>query len=450
MTRTFVLAYPAYLAGMRSLPFLLAGLAFTVPALAFADDIRTGAAAYGDWRTDAPGVVRRITQADLPPPYATAAAATPSSLVQRPAGAMPRVPPGFSVALWASGLRGPRAIRVAPDGSAFVAESESGRLLRFTPDGHHAVFADDLDQPYGIAFWPPSAPRYVYVGVSGHVLRYPWTPGQAAPSGPPETIVEDLPTGGHWTRDLAVAPDGSRLFLAVGSGSNVAMLKGEPPGGIAAWQSAHGLGAGWDRETGRAAVLQFDPGGHAVRPYAQGVRNCSGLAIQPGSGAVWCATNERDELGDNLPPDYVTHVGEGKFYGWPWYYIGDHPDPRLAGARPDLAGQVTVPDVLLQPHSAPLGIAFYTGSLFPAEYRGDAFVTLHGSWNRAKRTGYKVVRLKLHNGVADGSYQDFLTGFVLSDNAVWGRPVGIAVAADGALLVTEDAGGTIWRIAPAQ
>jgi glucose/arabinose dehydrogenase len=189
-----------------------------------------------------------------------------------------------------------------------------------------------------------------------------------------------------------------------------------------------------------------------MRRFATGLRNCVALAVQPRGGALWCATNESDGLGDDLPPDYATRVGEGKFYGWPWYYIGDHQDPRHKGERPDLAGKVTIPDVLLQPHSAPLGIAFYDApgiavSGFPDSYRGDAFVALHGSWNRSKRTGYKIVRLLLKDGVPSGTYEDFLTGFVTDDDTVWGRPVGIAVARDGALLVSEDGNGTIWRIA---
>ncbi len=177
--------------------------------------------------------------------------------------------------------------------------------------------------------------------------------------------------------------------------------------------------------------------------FAAGLRNCAGLAVDPASGEPWCAVNERDGLGDNLPPDHVTRVQEGHFYGWPWYYIGDHEDPRHKGERPDLAGKVTVPDVLIQPHSAPLGIAFYEGTMFPAEYRGNAFVTLHGSWNRHQRTGYKVVRIV----PGSGAYEDFLTGFVTEDGGVWGRPVGVAVAKDGSLLVSEDGNGTIWRIA---
>jgi glucose/arabinose dehydrogenase len=209
---------------------------------------------------------------------------------------------------------------------------------------------------------------------------------------------------------------------------------------------AEGDGATAAERQDRADVLAFDPEGRGQKVFAAGLRNCVAETIAPAGDALWCVVNERDGLGDNLPPDYVTPVREGGFYGWPWYYIGDHPDPRLGGARPDLAARVTVPDVLIQPHSAPLGIAFYAGTQFPAAYRGDAFVTLHGSWNRAMRTGYKVVRLRFANGRPTGAYEDFLTGFVVSDQAVWGRPVGVAVAHDGSLLVSEDGNGTIWRV----
>jgi glucose/arabinose dehydrogenase len=193
-------------------------------------------------------------------------------------------------------------------------------------------------------------------------------------------------------------------------------------------------------------VLAFDPDGKNQKLFATGIRNCVGLAIQPGSGTPWCSTNERDGRGDNLVPDYVTRVREGAFYGWPWYYIGANEDPAHAGARPDLKDKVTTPDVLLQAHSASLGLTFYTGSSFPAEYRGDAFAAEHGSWNRAKRTGYKVIRIRLKDGVPTGEYEDFVTGFVIGDNEVWGRPVGVTVARDGALLVSEDGNGTIWRV----
>ena len=200
-------------------------------------------------------------------------------------------------------------------------------------------------------------------------------------------------------------------------------------------------------EEWRADVLAFDADGSHRRIFASGLRNCTAEAIAPATGALWCVVNERDGLGDDLPPDFATSVREGAFYGWPWYYIGNHEDPRLKGQHPDLEGRVTIPDVLIQPHSAPLGITFYDGAQFPQDYRGDAFVTLRGSWNRARRTGYKVIRLRFANGRPTGEYEDFLTGFVVSDQAVWGRPVGIAVAHDGALLVSEDGNGTIWRIA---
>jgi glucose/arabinose dehydrogenase len=203
-------------------------------------------------------------------------------------------------------------------------------------------------------------------------------------------------------------------------------------------------GVGLDTERERAAVLSFTPDGRDRKVYASGLRNCSAEAIQPRTGTLWCAVNERDGLGDDLPPDFATSVQNGGFYGWPWFYTGAHPDPRHQGTA---ARTVIVPDVLIQPHSAPLGLAFYDHAAFPAEYRGDAFVALHGSWNRSTRTGYKVIRLRFINGRPTGEYEDFLTGFVRSDRAVWGRPVGLTVTADGALLVSEDGNGTIWRIA---
>ncbi|MBV8399474.1 MAG: PQQ-dependent sugar dehydrogenase, partial [Acetobacteraceae bacterium] len=248
----------------------------------------------------------------------------------------------------------------------------------------------------------------------------------------------------HWTRDLAFSADGKQLFVSVGSVSNLGSgMSGRPPPG---WAEAEPPGAAWGPEQDRADVLSFSPEGRDKRIFAAGLRNCSGLTVQPGTGALWCAVNERDGLGDNLPPDYATTVRDGAFYGWPWFYIGAHEDPRLKGSHSELAGRITVPDVLIQPHSAPLGITFYLGAQFPPEYRGDAFVALHGSWNRSQRTGYKVIRLLFRDGRPTGEYEDFLTGFVASESSVWGRPVDVAVMKDGSLLVSEDANGTIWRV----
>jgi glucose/arabinose dehydrogenase len=407
---------------------------------------------FGDWRVDAPGVRHLITPDALPAPYSSSSQSNSPSVERRPAGAAPRVPAGFRAEVWAHGLQMPRVMRIAPNGDVFLAESGAGqiRVVHMGADGRagaSSVFAGDLNLPFGIAFWPPADPKFVYVAATDRIVRYPYQSGDTVARGPAETVVGTLPEGGHWTRDLAVAPDGARIFVSVGSESNVATsMPARPPGDVADWDRAHGLGAAWGEEQGRADVLQFAPLAPALQVFATGLRNCSGLAVQPGTGALWCATNERDGLGDNLPPDYATHVAQGGFYGWPWYYIGAHEEPRLRGRRPDLAGHVTVPDVLIQPHSAPLGIAFYDGKMFPPEYRGDAFVTLHGSWNRGVRTGYKVIRLRMENGHATGGYEDFLTGFVGSDSAVWARPVGVAVAKDGSLLVSEDGNGTIWRI----
>ncbi len=441
---------------------LCAALLLGAGAAAAQAPVLTGGAAFGDWRGDAPGVQRRITQADLPAPYATRSAGNGPSVDDAPPGVLPNVPPGFTVTRFADGLENPRLIRVAPNGDIFVAETAAGRVrvLR-AADGastpaRSEVFASGLNGPFGIAFYPPGAePRFVYVATVNTVIRYAYSPGDLRAAARPEMVVAELSpgTGGHSTRDVQFTPDGRRMLVSVGSNSNVAQgLAQRSAGQITAWEAEHGLGAAWGGEAARADVLSFDPQGGDRRTFATGIRNCVGLAVQPATGDVWCSTNERDGLGDNLPPDYVTRVRQGAFYGWPWYYIGGHEDPRHAGERPDLAGRVTAPDVLLQPHSAPLEMAFYPAGMtgpaaFPARYAGDAFVAMHGSWNRAKRTGYKVVRIRLRDGVPGGEYEDFLTGFVRPDDNVWGRPVGVAVAHDGALLVTEDGNGTIWRVA---
>jgi glucose/arabinose dehydrogenase len=435
----------------RCLPFLLP-LLLVSPAIA--DAPLTGATAYGDWHSDAPGVVRHITADAMPPPNATLSAHRAPAVVTRPAGAMLRVPPGFEVEPFAAGLERPRLLRVAPNGDVFVAESDAGRvrILRTLPGAaaksQSYLFAEGLSYPFGIAFWPPGPdPRFVYVAGTDQVVRFPYRPGDLRARAKPQIVVPHLPVGGHPTRDLVFSPDGRSMFVSVGSESNIPTdLPPRDAVAARAWDAAHGLGAAWGSEQDRADVLAFDPDGGNRRIFAAGLRNCTAEAIQPPGGSLWCVVNERDGLGDDLPPDYATSVRQGAFYGWPWYYTGGHEDPRLKGLRPDLTGHVTVPDVLIQPHSAPLGIAFYEGNQFPPEYRGDAFVTLHGSWNRARRTGYKVIRLRFAGGRPTGEYEDFLTGFVASDQAVWGRPVGLAVAQDGALLVSEDGNGTIWRI----
>ncbi len=415
---------------------------------------------FGDWSHDRPGLRHKISIADLPPPYETPSAGNPPRVVKRPAGASPIAPDGFAVTLFAEGLDAPRAIKTAPNGDLFVAETSGGRIriLRPGEDGKlakNAVYASGLSEPFGIAFYPQGPePKWVYVAENNRVIRFPYRTGDLSAKQAPEIIVPELSPshGGHTTRDVVFSKDGARMFVSVGSATNDAQgLPVKTPQEIEAWQAQKGLGAAWGFEENRADVLVFTPEGKEGRIFATGIRNCVGLAVEPETSAVYCSTNERDGLGDNLPPDYVTRVREGQFYGWPWWYMGNREDPRWKDARPDLAGKVADPDVLLQPHSAPLAMTFYNGTAFPAEYRGSAFVAFHGSWNRSARTGYKAVRILMRDHAPTGEYEDFLTGFVTDDNRVWGRPVGVAQGKDGALFVSEDASGTVWRVAfPAQ
>ncbi|PYX39499.1 MAG: sorbosone dehydrogenase [Acidobacteria bacterium] len=392
---------------------------------------------FTDFRFEEPGKMHKITIQDLPAPYATHSANNGPDLVKRPANAWPKAPAGFLVQQYATGLDEPRELRIAPNGDIFVAESSSGTIKVFrgiTAEGkpqQSESFAGGLNHPYGMAFYPPGDnPQWVYIGDEDAIVRFPYRSGNLKATGPVQHIA-DLPRAeGHWTRDLQFTADGKKLFVAVGSASNVSDPDTTP------------------EEKNRADILEFNPDGSGMRVYASGIRNAGGgLAIDPQTGQLWCSVNERDGLGDNLVPDYITHVQDGGFYGWPWWYIGAHQDPRHAGKHPELKDKVLVPDVLLQPHNASLELTFYHGTQFPAEYKGDIFASEHGSWNKSVRAGYEVIRVPRHQTArASGEYEDFLTGFVVDNGHVWGRPVGIAVATDGSLLVSDDGSNTIWRV----
>jgi glucose/arabinose dehydrogenase len=415
----------------------------------------------GAWTDDKPGDVHHITVDQLVAPFASESAGNGPKLAKRPDGVLPAVPKGFKVSALAETGKARYALR-APNGDIILADSGKGevRILRLGSDGgkvaSSSVFATGLSRPYGLALWPAANPTYLYVANANSVVRFPYATGDLKAKGKDETIVDKLVDGmgNHITRTLAFSQDGKTLFVSVGSATNVAQgIGNKPPQPLAQWESEHGMGAAWGEETDRATVLAFDPDGKHRRNYANGLRNCVGMFVHPDTGDLYCSVNERDELGDNLPPDYVTRVKRGGFYGWPWYYLGAHEDPRLKGIRPDLKGKVTTPDTLIQAHSAPLGMVVYQAPAgakhaFPKEYEGDIFLALHGSWNRGIRTGYKVIRVMMKNGVPTGQYQDFMTGMVLSDRDVWGRPAAVTVAQDGALLVVDDAGGVVWRVTP--
>ena len=390
-------------------------------------------APFTDYRYEKPGTIRHITLQDLPEPYATESATAGPKVVARPADAWPKAPEGFKVKLYATGLTNPRIIRIAPNGDFFLAETSAGDIKAFrgiTADGKPEkvqVFATGLNIPFGIAFYPLGPdPKWVYVANMDSVVRFPYHNGDMTSSGPPQHLF-DLPSEGHHrSRDVQFSADGTKMFVSVGSHENVS----DAP-----------------EEENRADILEYNPDGSGMRVYASGIRNAVGIAINPKTGELWCSVNERDGLGNDLVPDYITHVQEGGFYGWPWWYMGGHQDPRFPGKHPELKDKVITPDVILQPHNASLQMTFYEGKQFPAEYRGDIFASEHGSWNRFPRAGYEVIRVPLHQtGHATGEYEDFLTGFVVDDDSVWGRPVGVAAAPDGSLLVSDDGSGSIWRV----
>jgi glucose/arabinose dehydrogenase len=447
--------------------------------------LRTGQSAFTDWSQQAPGVRHKITVADLPAPHPEQSVQNDPRVVARPDGATPVAPAGFKVTLYAGGDNGPlqrsqatehmtraagtftqpRLIRTAPNGDLFLADSGAGMvdvLRGVGPDGKAQQiehFATGLDHPFGIAFYPADNPRYIYIGNATTVVRFPYKSGDLHATGAPQAIVPDIPGyaqlagGGHWTRDVTFSKDGKHLLVSVGSGSNVDDA------------DTH------RREFHRADVLEYTPEGKFEKVYASGIRNCVGEAINPVTGELWCSVNERDNLGNHLVPDYVTSVPEGSFFGWPWYYMGGHRDPRLpdpcadgTGPNPqrsspltqeqaasckrtDMSGKVRTPDVLVQPHMASLEMVFYPGKgQFPSSYAGGAFAAEHGSWNRAPRAGYEVIYIPIVNGHATGEYDDFLTGFTTRDGHVWGRPVGVAVGNDGSLFVTDDGSRSVWRV----
>lgn len=376
----------------------------------------------------AAGQVTYGKKPNLPAPFSTKSAGNGPENTKPPEGFLPTAPAGFRVNVFAKDFTRPRFLMVAPNGDIFVADTGAGQIVVLRDPQHtggaqqREVFAEKLNRPFGIAFHGD----YVYVGNTNEVVRFRYDKQTSKRLGDPESVTQ-LPTGGgHWTRTVAFSPDGTKLFVSVGSSSNIGIEKDER----------------------RGAVLVSDPDGKNSRIYAAGLRNAVGLGIEPATGTPWVTVNERDELGDDLPPDFFTSIKEGGFYGWPYSYIGDNVDPRVKGQRPDLVAKAIIPDVLLEAHVAPLQFVFYTGKEFPEQYRGGAFIAEHGSWNRAARHGYQVVFVGFKDGKAASDPVPFLTGFVPDPNGknVNGRPVGVAVAPDGSLLVSDDGASVIYRV----
>lgn len=376
--------------------------------------------------------VHSVDPATLPKPFDTKSTARVSKVVPQPANAVLKMPEGFKVNVFADGdFKYPRWMVLAPNGDVFLADSRANSVIVLrdsNKDGvaeERFVFSDKLEQPFGMGFWKD----YFYVANTNAIVRFKYKPGQTKAEGEPEKVVE-LTRGGynqHWTRNLIFSPDGKKMYVSIGSEGNAEV----------------------ETDPRRAAISVYDPDGRNHRIYASGLRNPIGLAFNPVNGELWTAVNERDGLGDDLVPDYVTSVKDGAFYGYPFAYIGQNEEPRRKGENPELVKKTIVPDVLLTSHSAALGITFYTGRMFPKEYSGDAFVALHGSWNRQRLTGYKIIRIRFEKGkFAGNKYEDFVSGWLPNDdsNEVWGRPVGLLVNADGSLLIADDGAKKIWRV----
>ena len=344
------------------------------------------------------------------------------TVVSPPPDFQPWVPPGFKVSVFAAGFAQPRWLAAAPNGDVFVADSAAGEVV-VLGDRERFVFADHLDLPFGIAFHED----YVYVANTNEVLRFRYNPVTSKRIGNREHIL-DLPGLGynqHWTRSIAFSNDGKRLFVSVGSRTNVSI----------------------EADPRRGAILVVDPDGANGYVYAKGLRNAVGIECEPHTGALWAAVNERDDIGDDVPADYFTKIREGGFYGWPYSYLGPHVDNRVS-ARPDLVRKAIVPDLLLAAHVAPLQFVFYEGQNFPATYLHGAFIAEHGSWNRRIRDGYQVVFVPFREGSPSGEPITFLSGLAPDPTSkdVYGRPVGVAVSRDGSLLVSDDGEKLIWKV----
>ena len=373
----------------------------------------------------------------LPQPFATPAMSNSSKVIGWPKGRMPTPAPGFEVSLFAEDLHNPRLAYVMPNEDILVVEAGSGfpesvnRITLFRDTNKDSkfdvreVFLTGLNRPHGMLLMG----NWFYVGNTDGVVRYPYRSGQTKIDGKGEKIL-NLPAGGHYTRNLIVDAAGRKIYVAVGSRSNV---------------DEDGMDAKDER---RAAILQVNPDGSGMRVFASGLRNPVGMDWEPKTNVLWTVVNERDLLGDDLVPDYLTSVREGAFYGWPYAYFGQNEDPRKKGQRPDLVAKAIKPEYALGSHVAALGLAFYRGSSFPQRYHGGAFIGMHGSWNRSKMVGYKVAFVRFENGKPVGPLEDILTGFIANEKTseVYGRPVGVTEAPDGSLLVADDAGGKIWRV----
>lgn len=373
---------------------------------------------------------KTIGDLQLPPPYATPSADNRSTVIPKPPGASLHVPNGFKIEEWASGFEIPRFMLLGQHGEILVADSAEGAGAVYVfPNANPSArkkLIGGLTRPYGLALWK----QYLYVGEPESVSRYPYDASNFTVGRREQVVSLKGFTQDHWTRSLLFDRTGQKLYVGVGSGANVAV--GEDPR--------------------RAAINRYNPDGSGHRIFASWTRNPIGLHWYPGSDTLWAGVQERDELGDNLVPDYFTHVEDGGFYGWPYSYIGNHEDPRIKPQRPDLVNKAIVPDVLFQSHVAVLDFTFYTGKQFPAEYRGGAFLAFHGSWNRSRRDGYEVAFVPFKNGRPTADPQDFVTGWMLSptEKDVWGRPVAILQMDDGSLLISDDGGRKIWRVSYGQ